>query len=102
MDKPHKQVITTYPVAIKKGQGRLHVIPYGTWHRREESLKCPECETSFVLTDGFPKDQVLAVLKKQHENQEEHPDYIPSAPEWQHVEDCDCNMPKIVPSPQKV
>lgn len=97
MDNPHKQVITTYPVAIKQGQMRLHVIPYGTWHRREVTLKCPRCETSFFLTDGFPQAQVLAILLKQHENRQEHPDYIPSAAEWTRVEDCDCDKPKAMP-----
>lgn len=42
MNKPHKRVMTTYPVAIKHGQGRVHVpdpIPY---HVRCEHVKCPE------------------------------------------------------------
>lgn len=74
MDKSHKQAVTTYPVAIKGGQGRVHVIPYGTWHRREEPLKCPQCETVFILTDGFPKEKVLEYLAKHHRDHEDHPD----------------------------
>jgi hypothetical protein len=90
MNKPHKQVITTYPVAIKYLQGRLHVPNPIPWHVHTEAVQCPECETVFVLTSGFPKLQFLETLKKQHQNHEEHPDLIPSAPEWTKVSECHC------------
>lgn len=90
MDKPHKQVIATSPVAINRGQTRIHVIPFGTWHRREEILKCPQCETEFFLTDAFPKDKVLQILEKHHKNREEHPDFIASDPAFTHIENCEC------------
>jgi hypothetical protein len=92
MDKPHKQVVTTYPVALKYGQGRLHVPNPIPWHAQSETVKCPEYETLFLLTSGFPKVQFLQTLKKQHENKEQHPDLIASAPEWTSVSDCDCGM----------
>jgi len=90
MDKPHKQVITTYPVAIKSGQSRLHVASPIPWHARCENVKCPDCETVFIVSDGFPKAQLLESLKKQHNNKEEHPDHIASAPEWTRITDCAC------------
>jgi hypothetical protein len=100
MNKPHKQVITTCPVAIKLGQGRVHVIPDGTWHRKEEPLKCPQCETVFVLTDDFPKEAVLETLGKHHKDKKEHPDYLASDVSFTHVEDCTCNL-IVVQSPSK-
>jgi hypothetical protein len=90
MDKPHMQVITTYPVAIKSGQGRLHVPNLIPWHARSEAIKCPKCETVFIVTEGFPRVQFLEALENQHEKKEEHPDYIPSAPDWTHTSVCDC------------
>jgi hypothetical protein len=92
MNKPHKQVITTYPVAIKQGQSRVHIIPYGTWHHRQEPLKCPECEAIFVLTDDFPKEKVLESLAKDHKDNEGHPDYLASDVYYTHLEDCTCGM----------
>ena len=90
MDKPHKQVVTTYPVAIKSGQSRLHVANPIPWHARCENMKCPDCEIVFIVTDGFPKVQFLETLKKHHMNQEAHPDYIASTPEWTKIADCAC------------
>jgi hypothetical protein len=90
MDKPHKQVITTYPVAIKHGQGRLHVPNPIPWHAQSEAIKCPKCETVFMVTSGFPRVQLLEALEKQHKNQEEHPDLIPCALEWTRIAECDC------------
>jgi hypothetical protein len=91
MDKAHKQVVTTYPVALKYGQGRLHVPNPIPWHAQTEAVRCPNCETIFLLTSGFPKLQFFEALEKQHKNNEQHPDFIPSAPEWTRIEDCDCH-----------
>lgn len=90
MNKPHKRVTTTYPVAIKHGQGRVHVPDPIPWHVRCEHVKCPECDTIYILTEGFPRVQFLETLRKQHESKQEHPDFIPSAPEWTQVSDCPC------------
>lgn len=90
MEKLHKQVVTTYPVAIKHGQGRLHVQDPIPWHVRCEHIKCPQCETIFIVTDGFPKVQFLEELARQHKVQEQHPDCIPSAPDWTRIVECDC------------
>jgi len=90
MDAKHKQVITTYPVALKYGQGRLHVANPIPWHAHSETVQCPECETLYILSGGFPKVQFLETLKKQHQNKQEHPDLIPSAPEWTSISDCTC------------
>jgi hypothetical protein len=92
MDKPHKQVITTYAVAIRFGQGRVHVpirhlIPH---HAKSEAVKCPMCETVFIVTDGFPRVQFLETLETQHKNKETHPDVIPSEAAWTRVAECDC------------
>jgi hypothetical protein len=94
MDAKHKQLKTTNPVAIKHGQGRVHVpgspIP---WHAFTEAFKCPECETVFVLAadrvGGFPTAKLLEVVKEQHKKKLEHPDYITFDPVT--VADCDCN-----------
>ena len=90
MDKPHKQVITIYPVALIYGQGRLHVANPIPWHAQSEAVKCPKCEAVFIVTAGFPKVQFLEILEKQHQQQQTHPDLIPSAPEWTNISDCDC------------
>jgi hypothetical protein len=90
MDKPHKQVITTYPVAIKHGQGRLHVPNPIPWHVHSEAIKCPTCETVYIVTSGFPRVELFKTLEKQHADKNEHPDHIASAPEWTRVADCDC------------
>jgi hypothetical protein len=92
MDKSHKQVITTYPIALKHGQSRLHVQSPIPWHAHSEAVKCPQCETFYILTSGFPKVQFLETLKKHHEKKEQHPDLISSAPEWTTISDCDCGM----------
>ena len=92
MDKPHKQVITTDPVAIKFGQARLHVQNPIPWLAKGEPLKCPKCETVFFVSEGFPKAQLLNALETQHENQEPHPDLIPSEPTRTRILGCDCGM----------
>src|SRR5580692_4954223 len=89
MNKPHKRVTTTYPVAIKHGQGRVHVPDPIPWHVHNEHVQCPECDIIFILTGGFPKVQFLETLRKQHQDKELLPDFIPSAPEWTQVSDCD-------------
>jgi hypothetical protein len=92
MDIPHKQVITTYPVAIKSGQGRVHVRSPIPWHPDGGTVKCPECETVFIVTQGFPNDQLLKTLETQHRRNQEHPDCISSEANWTRIEDCDCHM----------
>ncbi len=92
MDKPHKQVITTYPVAIKSGQRRVHVQNPIPWNAHSEKVKCPKCETVFIVTKGFPKGQLLEELETQHKNQKTHPDFIPSEPTWTAVRECDCGL----------
>jgi pyrimidine deaminase RibD-like protein len=90
MDMPHEQVVTTYPVAIKMGQRRLHVPNPIPWHVRSQTIKCPDCETTFIVTEGFPQQQLFETLKQQHRSDTLHPDYIASAPEWTRVAACDC------------
>ena len=93
MNKPHKRVKTTSPVAIKHGQGRVHVpgnpIP---WHAFAEAFKCPDCETVYILAadrvGGFPKSKFLEVVKEHHKTKQEHPDYISF--DFATVADCDC------------
>jgi hypothetical protein len=92
MDKPHKQVITSYPVAIKYGQSRLHVASPIPWHAHSEAIKCPKCETVYIVTSGFPRVELLQALEEHHENQKEHPDHIASAPEWTHLAECNCHL----------
>jgi hypothetical protein len=92
MDKPHKQVITTYPIALKYGQSRLHVPNPIPWHTIAEAVKCEACEAVYVLTGGFPKVQFLQTMKEQHEKKQEHPDLIAYAPEWTRTENCGCGL----------
>jgi hypothetical protein len=92
MDRPHKQVITTYPVAIKSGQSRVHVQNQIPWQAKSETVRCPKCETVFIVTEGYPKAQLLAELETQHKNQKMHPDFIPSEPTWTTVTECDCRF----------
>ncbi len=92
MDKQHKQVITTYPVAIKFGQAQIHVQNPIPWHAKSEAVKCPKCEKVFIVTDGFPKAQLLEALETQHKNQEAHPDFIPAEPTWTSVTECSCGL----------
>jgi hypothetical protein len=91
MDKPHKQVVTSYPVAIKYGQGRIHVENPIPWHAHCEVVQCPKCDIAFVATSGFPKLDLMKALAKDHADKKDHSDYIPSAPEWTHVQDCGCS-----------
>lgn len=90
MDKPHKQLITTYPVAIRNSQSRLHIPNPIPWHAQSEYIKCPKCDAIFIVTNGFPKVELLKALEKQHDNHTAHPDYIASAPEWTRETVCDC------------
>jgi hypothetical protein len=90
MDRQHKQVVTTYPLAIKSGQGRIHVPNPIPWHPDGGTLKCPDCETIFILTAGFPAAKLLTVLRDNHANRREHDDYVPSEETWTKVADCDC------------
>jgi hypothetical protein len=92
MDKPHLQVVTSYPVAIKYGQGRVHVPNPIPWHAQSETIKCPHCETIFVVTTGFPRVDFLNALETDHKNEKEHPDYIASALAWTRTTDCDCHF----------
>lgn len=92
MDKPHRQVVTTYPVAIKYGQGRMHVPNPIPWHAVSQTLKCPDCDVIYILTDGFSRTQFFNELKQQHQNGRGHPDYIPSEPVWTSDSDCNCGM----------
>lgn len=92
MDKPHQQVVTTNPVAIKEGQLRIHVRNEHPWHRKSETVKCPSCPTSFVVTANFPTEQFFAALARDHADKREHPDYIASEPAFTHVEECGCDL----------
>ena len=67
MDKPHKQLVTTYPVAIKNAQSRLHIPNPIPWHAHAEYVKCPKCEIIFIVTSGYPRVDLLKALEKQHE-----------------------------------
>jgi len=91
LNRPHKRVTTTCPVAIKHGQGRLHVPDPIPWHVHDEHVKCPDCDTIYILTSRFPKVLFFETLSKQHQKKEDHPDFIPSAPESTKVSDCDCD-----------
>lgn len=93
LDKPHKQVVTTYPVAIRFGQTRLHVASPIPWHARSEAIKCPDCETVYIVTEGFPRVQFFTSLRQQHDLSQPHPDYIASEPAWTRIENCaNCGM----------
>jgi hypothetical protein len=92
MDKPHKEVRTTYPVAIKKGQERIHVrgenlIP---WHARADELKCPKCDAVYIASSNYPSEDLLLEMLNHHRDQLEHPDYVASAPAWTHIRECNC------------
>jgi hypothetical protein len=94
MDKPHKQVITTNPVAIKSKQGRVHIKSEHPWHRHGEAVKCPDCEVVFdvacELPGPFPTAQLLDMLKKQHADGQAHPDVISYEPAFTRITECDC------------
>jgi hypothetical protein len=93
MDKPHKQVDSTSPVAIKSGQTRIHVFDsVQPWQRVTEPVQCPECEAVYYVTTGFAMKQFLEILKKQHQNNEEHPDYIASDPAFTSTSECKCEL----------
>jgi len=93
MDKPHKQVVATSPVAIKLGQTRIHVADsLHPWQKINERVQCPECETAYSVTKGFAMEQFVEILKKQHKDKEGHPDYIASDPAFTSVSDCDCTL----------
>lgn len=78
MDKPHQQVITTYPVAVRFGQERIHVQNTIPWHFHCVDTKCPQCEVEFVADSGFAVSDLIQALEKDHAENREHPDYIPS------------------------
>ena len=92
VDKPHKQVVTTYPVAIRFGQARVHVQNPIPWHAQSEGVQCSKCEVIFIVTDGFPKAQLIAELEKHHKDNKTHPDVIPSDPTWTTITECDCGL----------
>jgi Zn-finger nucleic acid-binding protein len=92
MDEPHKQIVTTYPVALKSGQKRIHVADEHPWHRFGNDVKCPQCETVFIVSGDFPK--VMEILEQHHAKKQSHPDYIASAPDWTDTADCDCQTKK--------
>jgi hypothetical protein len=92
MDKAHKQVMTTDPMAIRMGQGRVHVQDAIQWHLKSEAVQCPECEAVFIVSVGFPQDKLLVALKKQHADKQQHPDVIPSGATWPKIIDCTCGM----------
>jgi hypothetical protein len=93
MDKPHKQVDATSPLAIKSGQTRIHVYKsLHPWQRITEPVQCPECDTVYIVTKGFALEKFLEILKKQHQTKEEHPDYIASEPAFTSTSDCDCGF----------
>lgn len=79
-------------IGIKEGQKRMHVAAesYHPWHRLSEPVQCPDCETVFIVTKDFPKEQFLATLKQHHHNGQEHPDFVASAPAWTSISGCDC------------
>lgn len=101
MDEPHKQIVTTAPVALRNNQRRLHIADDHPWHRFTDLVECPECGATFILTGvetgRFPKEKVIAILEKQHETQKDHPDYIPSESAFTSVVDCDCQNPTAKP-----
>jgi hypothetical protein len=92
MDKPHKKVVTTYPVAVRFGQGRVHVQNLIPWHLSSQAVKCPQCEAVFIMSEGFPEKKLLKTLETQHKQQEPHPDSIPSEPQWTTVVECNCGL----------
>jgi hypothetical protein len=92
MDQPHKQIMTTNPVAIRMGQGRVHVQNPIPWHYKSDAVQCPECEVVFLASVGFPQEKLLEALKKHHANNQPHPDVIPSEPTWPTIIDCTCGM----------
>jgi hypothetical protein len=96
MDAKHKRVTTTYPVAIKHGQGRVHVPDPFPWHAFTEAVKCLECETVYIVSadsvKGIPTAKVLEAMKEQHKSKQKHPDYITFDPDWTKVSDCNCSL----------
>jgi len=89
----HGQLTTTSPVAIKLGQKRLHLSAqcFHPWHRLTQNVQCPDCKIVFSVTEGFPIEQFLQVLRRNHQEREEHPDFVHSAPEQPKIADCDCD-----------
>ena len=91
MDKPHKEVITTHPVAIKSGQPRVHVLSSLQWQAASEKVKCPMCETVYIMPIDFPKAQLVEALETQHRSREDHPDFISNQPGFLRVAECNCD-----------
>jgi hypothetical protein len=92
METPHKQVMTTYPVAIKSGQRKVHIQSPIPWHATSEIVKCPNCSDEFIMTAGFPKNRLLDEFAAHHKSQRPHPEVIPSEPVWTSIADCHCGM----------
>jgi hypothetical protein len=94
MDAKHKRVVTTNPIAIKHGQSRVHAPHPIPWHAFTQAVKCPECETVYVVAAdsvlGIPAQKLLDVVNEQHKNKQEHPDYIAFDTAFTNVSDCDC------------
>jgi hypothetical protein len=94
MNAKHKRVVTTSPVAIKNGQARVHIPDPIPWHAFAQAVKCPECETVYIVAAdsslGIPTVKLLEVVKEQHKNNQEHPDYI--AFSIVSTTDCDCEV----------
>lgn len=90
MEKQHKQLATTSPVAIKSGQRRVHIPSPIPWHPDAGAVKCPKCDAIFVLTQGFPAEKLIQDLDAQHKKGQSHPDFFASDPHFTHLEDCDC------------
>jgi hypothetical protein len=90
METPHKQVVTSYPIAIKSGQRRIHVREERPFHAFVRPVKCPDCSTVFIADRELSDQDVLDALAKHHHAKVDHPDYIASQPVWTQIEDCEC------------
>jgi hypothetical protein len=101
MDQLHKQVMTTSPVAIKAGQTRIHIPVQAMhpWLRDVETIKCPNCDTNYVVYANLPRQALNDILIDHHTNKREHPDFIPSTTFW-HLADCDCGSTEPSENPR--
>ena len=86
MNPDHRRVQTTEPVAIKIGQGRLHIPE----PRPAIICECPDCETNYSLFGGFSEERVLLELKDDHEHRREHRDLIELVTGATPCPPCDC------------
>lgn len=87
MDKPHQKIVSTYPIAIKNGQPRIHVPTYFGSYK----VRCPNCDTTYAASCDFPLVELLDAFKVHHRGKIEHPDYIASEPSFTSLEYCDCD-----------